>query len=102
MKVTPKKEETGSMIKGCQEGPGRERMEAPSPIHHPSPAKEPLPGREEVKKQVEEVENRVKEARQLEDVARSLSSLLTQQLAQMAAEAGPATSGQEELARRML
>ena len=72
----------------------------PSPVHHPSPAKRPLPVREEEEKQVEEAERWVEEARRLEDVGRLPSSLPTQQLAQMAAEAGPSTLGQEEPARR--
>ena len=73
----------------------------PSPVHHPSPAKEPSP-RREVEKQMEEVEKQVEEARWLEDVGRSPSLLLTQQLAQMAVEAGPSTLGREEPARRKL
>ena len=77
-------------------------MEVPSPVHHPSLAKELLPGRKEVKKQMEEVEKQVEEVRWLEDVGRSPLLLLTQQLAQMAAEAGPSTLGQEEPTRRKL
>ena len=42
------------------------------------------------------------EAEQLEEVGRSLESSPTWQLAQMAVEAGPSTSGGEELARRKL
>ena len=57
---------------------------------------------EEAEKQVEEAEKQVEEARRLEDVGGSPSSLPTQQLAQMAAEAGPSTSGVEEPARRKL
>ena len=56
----------------------------------------------EEKKQVEEAEKWVEEARRLEDMGRSLPSLPTQQLAQMAAEARPSMSGQEEPARRKL
>ena len=52
--------------------------------------------------QLEEVEKWVEEARQLEEVGRSPSSLLTQQLAQMAVEAGPSMSGGEEPVRRKL
>ena len=85
----------GPKIQRHQESPSRERKEAPSPIHHPSPAKEASPRREEVEKWVEE-------AGQLEEVGRSLSSLPTQQLAQMAAETGPSTLGGEELVRRKL
>ena len=51
---------------------------------------------------MEEAERWVEEARRLEDVGRSLSSLPTQQLAQMAAEAGPSTLGVEEPTRRKL
>ena len=58
----------------------------PSPVHHPSPAKKPSPTREE-EKRLEEADRQVEEARQLEDVGRSPSSLPTQQLVQMAAEA---------------
>ena len=50
---------------------------------------------------LEETERWVEEARWLEDVGRSLSSLPTQQLAQMATEARPSASG-EELVRRKL
>ena len=58
--------------------------------------------REEEKRQMEEAERWVEEARQLEDVGRSLSSLPTWQLAQMAAEAGPSALGKEEPVRRKL
>ena len=51
---------------------------------------------------MEEAEKWVEEARRLEAVGRSLSSLLTQQLAQMAAEAGPSALGKEEPVRRKL
>ena len=44
----------------------------------------------------------VEEARRLEDVGRSPSSLPTQQLAQMAMEAGPSALGWEEPVRRKL
>ena len=44
---------------------------------------------------VEEAERQVEEARWLEEVGRSPSSLPTQQLAQMAAEAGPSVFGEE-------
>ena len=80
--------EAGTLVQGAEERAGRERMEAPSPVHHPSPAKKPSPMREE-EKRMEEAEKQVEEARWLEDVGRSLSSLPTQQLAQMAMEAGP-------------
>ena len=51
---------------------------------------------------MEEAEKQVEEVRRLEDVGRLPSSLPTQQLAQMAAEAGPSISGQEEPAKRKL
>ena len=51
---------------------------------------------------MEEAERQVGEARRMEEVGRSPSSLPTQQLAQMAAEAGPSASGQEEPVRRKL
>ena len=72
-----------------------------SPVHHPSPAKKPPPTREE-EKRMEEAEKWVEKARWLEDVGRLPSSLPTQQLAQMAAEAGPSGSGREEPVRRKL
>ena len=52
----------------------------PSLVHHPSPAGKPSPTRE-VEKTVEEAERQVEEARWLEYVGRSPSSLPTQQLA---------------------
>ena len=77
-------------------------MEAPSQVHHPSPARKPSPAREEEKRQMEEAEKWVEEARRLEDVGRSPSLLSTQQLAQMAAEAGPSALSKEEPVRRKL
>ena len=74
----------------------------PSPVHYPFPARKPSPMREEEKKQMEETERWVEEERWLEDVGRSPSSLPTQQLAQMAAEAGPSALGKEEPVRRKL
>ena len=68
---------------------------------HP-PAKKPSPMREEEEKQVEEAERWVEEAKRLEDLGRSPSLLPTQQLAQMAVEARPSTSGVEDPARRKL
>ena len=70
-------------------------------MHHPSPARKLSPAREE-EKRLEEAERQVEEARWLEDVGRSLSSLPTQQLAQMAAEAGPSDLGRAEPVRRKL
>ena len=48
---------------------------------------------------VEEAERQVEEARWLEEVGQSLSSLPTQQLAQMAAEAGPSVLGERSQPR---
>ena len=72
----------------------------PSPVHHPSPAKSSSPMREVVQV-MEGVFGWVEEAKRLVEVGRSPSSLPTQQLVQMAAEAGPSASG-EEPARRKL
>ena len=75
----------------------KEKMTAkqpPSPVHHPSPAKSSSPARE-VEQTLEEMKGRVEEVSRLEGVGRSLSSLPTQQLAQMATEAGPSVSGEE-------
>ena len=69
-------------------------------MHHPSPAKKPSPTREE-EKMLEEPERWVEEARWLEDVGRSPSSLPTQQLAQMAAEAGPSALGEKPVGRKL-
>ena len=64
-------------------------------MHPPTPAKEaPL--------QAEDIMRRIAEVEQLKGVGRSPSSLLTQQLAQMASEAGPSKSGEEEPVRRKL
>ena len=89
----------GALDEGSPEGDGGEGKEAPSPVHHPSPAKKPSPMREE-EKRLEEAERWVEEARQLEDVGRSPSSLPTQQLAQMAAEAGSSSVGEEPVQRK--
>ena len=96
-KLTPKKDREGRKVLQTREE--RERLakkgrRLPSPVHPPSPAKKPSPMREE-EKRLEEAERWVEEARQLEDVGRSLLSLPTQQLAQMAAEAGSSASGEE-------
>ena len=53
----------------------------------------PIPGK---------MERRKVEAEKLEEVRRLLESSPTQQLAQMAAEAGPSTLGREEPARKKL
>ena len=50
---------------------------------------------------VEEAERQVEEARWLEDVGRSPSSLPTQQLAQMAVEARPSALGEEPVRRKL-
>ena len=99
--LTPKKDKRGGErwvlhSKEARKALAEKGQRPPSPVHHPSPAKRPLPTREEEEKQVEEAEKLVEEARRLEDVGRSLSSLPTWQLAQMAVEAGPSTLGQEE------
>ena len=78
----------------------KKEKKPPSPVHYPSPAKRPSPTRE-VAQTLEEMVRRVEEARWLEEVGRSPSSLLTQQLAQMATEARPSALG-EEPARRKL
>ena len=64
-------------------------------VHPPIPAKE-------VPLQAEEIMHWIVEAEQLEGVGRSPSSLPTQQLAQIAVEAGPSMSGKEETVRRKL
>ena len=71
-----------------------EEKRPPSPVHHPSPAKMSSPAKEVVQ-MLEEMVKQVEEASRLEEVGRSLSSLLTRQLVQMAAEAGPSASGEE-------
>ena len=96
----PRKREKGSerwvlRLREVRRALAEKGWRPPSPMHHPSPAQESSPMRE-VEKQMEEAEKWVEEARRLEDVGRSPSSLPTQQVAQMAAEAGPSTSGQEE------
>ena len=97
-KLTPRKGEKGGKrwvlrSKDTRKALAEKGRRPPSPIHHPSPAKEASPRREEVEKWVQE-------ARRLEEVGRSPSLLPTQQLAQMAVEAGPSTSGEEEPVRR--
>ena len=72
----------------------------PSPVHHPSPAKSSSPTRE-VAQVMEEVIGRVEEVNRLAEAGRSPSSSPTQQLVQMAVEAGPSALG-EEPARRKL
>ena len=55
----------------------------------------------EEEKMLDEAERQVEEARWLEDVGRSPSLLPTQQLTQMAAEAGPSASGEEPVRRKL-
>ena len=66
----------GYLSEGGEKRTGREGKEAPSPVHHPSPARKPSPMRE-VERMMEEAERQVDEARWLEDVGRSPSSLPT-------------------------
>ena len=74
---------------------GRKVKEALITSAPPTPAKEAPP-------QVKDIMQWIAEAEQLDRVGRSPSSLLSQQLAQMAAEAGPSKSGGEEPVRRKL
>ena len=102
-KLMLKKEREGKKVLRMREE--REKIakkgrRPPSPVHHPSPARKPSPMRE-VEKMVEEAERWVEEARQLEEVGWSLSSLPTQQLAQMGAEAGPSVLGEEPVKRKL-
>ena len=90
----------GALIEGGEERTGSEGKETPSLVHYPSPARKPSPVRE-VEKTMEEAERWVEEARQLEDMGRSLSLLPTQQLAQMAAEARPSALGEEPVRRKL-
>ena len=102
-KLTPKKEREGREVlkmKEDREKIAKKGRRSPSPVHHPSPAKKPSPVRE-VEKTLEEAERQVEEARQLEEVGRSPSSLPTQQLAQMAVEAGPSALGEEPVKRKL-
>ena len=55
----------------------------------------------EVEQTLDEAERQVEEARRLEEVGQSPSSSPTQQLAQMAAEAGPSVLGEEPAARKL-
>ena len=87
----------------CQEGErgeGRKEEGAPSPVHHSSPAKKPSPARE-VETMMEEAGRQVEDARWLEEVGWSPLSLPTQQLAQMAVEAGPSVLGEEPAERKL-
>ena len=74
---------------------GRKGKEALITNAPPTPAKEaPL--------QAEDIMKWIAEAEQLEGVGRSPSLLPTQQLAEMATEAGPSKLGEEEQVRRKL
>ena len=102
-KLTPKKEREGRSVlrtRSKREKIAKKGRRCPSPVHHPSPARKPSPVKE-VEKMVEEAERWVEEARWLEDVGRSPLSSPTQQLAQMAAEAGPSASGEEPAKRKL-
>ena len=72
----------------------------PSPVHHPSPVKSSSPMRE-VAQMLEEMTGWVEEMSRLEAVGRSPSSLPTQQLVQMAAEARPSALGEEPAQRKL-
>ena len=74
---------------------GEKEKRPSSSVHPPSPAQEAPPEAGVIMRRIAEVE-------QLEGVGRSLSSLPTQQLAQMAVEARPSKSGGEELACKKL
>ena len=105
-KLTPRKGEEGGKRwvlrpRDVRKALAEKGQRPPSSIHHPSPVKESSP-RREVEKRVEEADKQVEEARQLEDMGRSPSLLLTQQLAQVAADARPSTLGGEEPVRRKL
>ena len=102
-KLTPKKlrgERRVVQSKEDREAVATRGRRPPSPIHHPSPAKRPSPMREE-EQRLEEAERWVEEARQLEEVGRFPLSSSIQQLAQMAAEAGPSTLGEEPVKRKL-
>ena len=72
-----------------------EAQEPPALVDIPVPELEQTPTQSKL-------ERRVKEAEKLGEVGRLLELSPTQQLAQMAAEAGPSISGGEETARRKL
>ena len=102
-KVTPKKEREGRRVLQTPEECRRiskKGRRPPSPVHHPSPARKPSPMRE-VEQTLDEAERWVEEARWLEEVGQSPSSLPTQQLAQMAAEARPSALGEEPTKRKL-
>ena len=95
-KLTPRKEERGGRRKVLQSRTNRKILaEKERRPHLPSPEKKASLRREEMKEQVEVAE-------WLRGVGRSPSSLPTQQLVQMAAEARPSMLGKEEPVRRKL
>ena len=126
-KTTPRKEREGKTVLRTreerahlarqEEETGRERRrgrwlarwvrkeevkekQPPSPVHHPSPAKSSSPTRE-VAQVMEGVLGWVEEANRLAEVGQSPSSLPTQQLVQMAVEAGPSALGEEPAQRKL-
>ena len=70
-----------------------------APVESPAPAEPPVPD-VEAPPTPGEMERRRVDVEKLEEMGRSPESSPTQQLVQMAAEAGPSTSGREELVRR--
>ena len=84
-------QEVDPEVERGEEGPSREGVEASLSCAPPIPSQGALTHVREVEQQLQEAEKWVEEARRLEDVGRSPSSLPTQQLAQMAAEARPST-----------
>ena len=79
MKVTPKKEGEGRKVlrtRTDQEKIAKKGRRPPSLVHHPSPGRKPSTARE-VEKMMEEAERQVEEARWLEEVGQSPSSLPT-------------------------
>ena len=71
-----------------------------APVEPPNAVEPPVPV--EAPPTLGEMERRRVEAEKLEEVGRLPESLPTQQLAQMAAKAGPSMSGGEEPARKKL
>ena len=94
------KAERARIAKKAREENVEKKKGPPSPVHHPSPAKKPSPTRE-VAQTMEEAERWVEEARWLEEVGELPSLLPTQELAQMAVEAGPSALGEEPAKRKL-
>ena len=91
-----------------QMGEGRKALQVKTwaevqaaPVKPPVPAEPPVPD-VEATPTPGEIERRRMESEKLEEAERSLESSPTQQLAQMAVETGPSTSGGEEPAKRKL